>query len=125
MPNGGVTGLGVATLGGFAVVVFCTVAANLLLKLGAAVPRAERVFCGVLGWESAAGLALFGCGGILYAILLRSVPLNVAQVFTAAQFIGVIAVSNLVLGEPIPLVRWLGIACVSLGILLVGFTAHA
>ena len=114
-----------ATFLGFAAMIGCTVAANLMLKLGAGVPAAERVLFGVLGWKSAAGLALFGCGGVVYAILLRRVPLNVAVSFTAAQFVGVILAAGLVLGEPISPARWLGIACISLGIVVVGLTAHA
>ena len=116
---------GVRILAGFAGVISLTVAANLMLKLGAAAPQAERVFFGVLGWKSAAGLALFGCGGILYPVLLRSIPLNLAQVFAAAQFIGVVLAACLVLGEPISPARWVGIAFVSFGILLVSLTAHA
>jgi drug/metabolite transporter (DMT)-like permease len=114
-----------ATLLGFAAMIACTVAANLMLKLGAGVPEAERALFGVLGWKSAAGLALFGCGGIVYAVLLRRVPLNVAVSFTAAQFVGVVIAACLVLGEPISPARWFGIACISLGIVLVGLTAHA
>ena len=114
-----------STLLGFVAVIACTVAANLMLKLGASVPEAQRVLFGLLGWKSAAGLALFGCGGIVYALLLRRVPLNVAQVFAAAQFVGVAITAGLVLGEPISPARWLGIACISLGIVLVGLTAHA
>jgi len=117
--------LGAKTLAGFAGMISFTVAANLMLKLGAAVPPAERVLFGVLGWKSAAGLALFGCSGLLYAVLLRSVPLNLAQVFTAAQFVGVVLAASLILGEPISPTRWLGIAFVSLGIVLVSLTAHA
>ena len=113
------------TLLGFAAMVACTVAANLMLKLGAGVPEAQRILFGLLGWKSAAGLALFGCGGIVYALLLRRVPLNIAQVFAAGQFVGVVIAAGLVLGEPISPARWLGIACISLGILLVGLTAHA
>jgi drug/metabolite transporter (DMT)-like permease len=112
------------TLLGFVAVIACTVAANLMLKLGASVPEAQRVLFGLLGWKSAAGLALFGCGGIVYALLLRRVPLNIAQVFAAAQFVGVVIAAGLVLGEPISPARWLGIACISLGIVLVGLTAH-
>jgi small multidrug resistance pump len=111
------------TLLGFAVMIACTVAANLMLKLGAGVPEPERILFGVLGWKSAAGLAFFGCGGIVYAILLRRVPLNVAVCFTAAQFVGVILAASLVLGEPISPARWLGIACICLGIFVVGLTA--
>ena len=95
------------TLSGFAAVIASTVAANLMLKLGADVPEAERVFFGVFGWKSVAGLALFGCGGIIYGLLLRRVPLNLAQVFAAAQFIGVVTAASLVLGEPISPARWL------------------
>jgi len=72
-----------------------------------------------------AGLALFGCGGVVYAFLLRQVPLNVAVSFTAAQFVGVVIAASLALGEPISPARWLGIACISLGIFVVGLTAHA
>ena len=110
---------------GFVTVIACTVAANLMLKLGASVPEAQRVLFGLLGWKSAAGLALFGCGGIVYALLLRRVPLNIAQVFAAAQFVGVVIAAGLVLGEPISPARWLGIACIGLGIVLVGLTAQA
>jgi drug/metabolite transporter (DMT)-like permease len=117
--------LGAKILTGFAGMIALTVAANLMLKLGAAATPAERVFFGVLGWKSAAGLALFGCGGILYAVLLRSVSLNLAQVFAATQFVGVVLAAALILGEPISPARWVGIAFVSLGILLVGLTAHA
>ena len=112
------------TLAGFVAVVAFTVAANLMLKLGAGAPEAERVF-GLCDWKSVAGLALFGCGGILYAFLLCRVPLNIAQVFTSAQIVGVIVAASLVLGEPISAARWLGIACIALGIALVGLTASA
>lgn len=101
-----------------------TVAANLMLKLGAGVPEPQRVFFGLIGWKSAAGLALFGCGGIVYALLLRRVPLNIAVSFTAAQFVGVILAASLVLGEPISPARWLGIACICFGIFVVGVTAN-
>ena len=110
---------------GFATMILLTVAANLMLKLGAAAPPAQRVLFGVFGWKSLSGLALFGCGGFLYAVLLRGVPLNIAQAFTAAQFIGVVMAASIVLGEPISPARWAGIGCISIGILLVGLTARA
>jgi multidrug transporter EmrE-like cation transporter len=56
---------------------------------------------------------------------LRQVPLNVAQVFAAAQFVGVVMAAGLVLGEPISLARWLGIGCICFGIVLVALTASA
>ena len=48
-----------------------------------------------------------------------------AQVFAAAQFIGVVIAASLVLGEPISPARWFGVACISFGIVLVGLTAQA
>ena len=111
------------TLGGFFAVIAFAVCANLMLKLGAAAPAAERVF-GLLGWKSVVGLGLFGCGGIVYAVLLRRVPLNIAQVITSAQFVGVVVAASLVLEEPISPARWVGIACIGLGIALVGLTAN-
>ena len=111
------------TLGGFLAVIAYAVSANLMLKLGAGAPEAERVF-GLIAWKSVTGLCLFGCGGIVYAVLLRRVPLNIAQVITSAQFVGVVIAASLVLDEPISPVRWVGIACIGLGIALVGLTAN-
>lgn len=108
---------------GFAGIVLCTVCGNLLLKAGAMVPPADRVILGTLSTQSLAGLALFGIGGLAYAVLLRAVPLNVAQVMVSTQSVGVILMANLVLGEPISGVRWAGIACTMLGVVLVGATA--
>ena len=115
----------IRTLLGFVGVVMLTVAGNLMLKLGAAALPTERVFFGILGWKSAAGLVLFGLGGLLYAVLLRAVPLNVAQAFIAAQLIGVVLAASLVLSEPISPARWLGLACIALGIVVVAATARA
>ena len=114
----------VRTLLGFAAMIGFTVAANLMLKIGAMDPPEARWLFGVLGWKSAAGLCLFGFGGVIYAVALRAVPLNVAQMFTAAQFIGVVLAAGLVLGEPISLARWFGIACTCVGIVMVGLTAR-
>jgi drug/metabolite transporter (DMT)-like permease len=114
-----------ATVLGFAAMIACTVAANLLLKVGAMAPPADRVFFGVLGWASAAGLVTFGIGGLIYAVVLRAVPLNVAQVATAMQFIGVVIAASAFLGEPISPTRWVGIAITCIGLVLVGLTARA
>jgi len=117
--------LSLRTVAGLAAVVGFAVAANLMLKLGAAVPASQRVVLGLLGWQSIAGLMLFGCGGLLYAVLLRVVPLNIAQSFTAAQFIGVVMAAGLLLSEPISPARWFGIACIAIGILVIGLSAQS
>jgi drug/metabolite transporter (DMT)-like permease len=110
------------SLGGLVAVVGFTIAANVMLKLGAAAPASDRIVLGMFGWKTIFGLALFGCGGLVYAAVLRWVP-HVAQSFTAAQFIGVIGAASIVLSEPISPIRWVGIGCICLGILLVGLTA--
>jgi drug/metabolite transporter (DMT)-like permease len=117
--------IGAKSIVGLAGVVGFAIAANVTLKIGATAPAADRVFFGVFGWKTALGLGLFGCGGLLYAVLLRWVPLNLAQSFTAAQFVGVIAAASLMLSEPISPTRWVGIVFIGFGILLVGLTARA
>jgi drug/metabolite transporter (DMT)-like permease len=107
----------------FAAMVSSTIAANLLLKLGSA--PGEVAASGLISLKSALGALLFGCSLLLYMRILRSVPLNVAQSLMAAQFIGVILASAIVLSEPIPWPRWLGIALIATGIALVGSTLGA
>lgn len=108
---------------GFAAMIGCTIAANLLLKLGAMPVRGGRLAFGLINWQISAGLITFACAAALYIWLLRVLPLNLAQCFAAAQFIGVVIASTAVLGEPISLRRWIGIALIALGILVVGVTA--
>jgi drug/metabolite transporter (DMT)-like permease len=116
--------LDLTTFAGFVAMISLTIAGNLMLKLGAEVPLSDRIFLGLLGWRSAAGLALFGCGGIVYALLLRRVPLNLAQVFAAMQFVGVAVAASVVLGESISPLRWIGIAFICCGIALAGLTTY-
>jgi undecaprenyl phosphate-alpha-L-ara4N flippase subunit ArnE len=98
--------------------VLCTVAANLLMKAGAQ-DAPSPMLLGFLSWRTVCGLAAFGCAGLFYAAALRVLPLNVAQSYAAAQFIAVIIASKLVLGEPVPLARWIGISMIMAGILVV------
>jgi len=107
---------------GFILMIGCTVAANLFLKLGAEVPAAERTVAGVVDWRTVAGFAFFGAGGVIYSWILNWMPLNVAQSIAASQFIAVIVASALLLGEPIPLPRLFGIGFIVVGIVLVSTT---
>jgi drug/metabolite transporter (DMT)-like permease len=50
-------------------------------------------------------------------------PLNVAQAILSIQFVAVIVSSATILGEPVGVVRWLGIGLILVGILVVSFTA--
>jgi drug/metabolite transporter (DMT)-like permease len=112
------------SIAGFAFVVSCTIVANVLLRLGALASPARRVVLGILSWQSVAGLMLFGLGGLAYSILLRRVPLNVAQVFGATQFVGVILAARAILHEPISNLRWIGILFTCIGVVIVGLTTN-
>ena len=99
-----------------------TVVANLILKQGAMIPADDRIILGIMGWKSLVGLIAFGCAGVIYAVVLRWLPLNVAQSVASLQFVAVILASAFILGEQVPFVRWVGIACIAVGILLVSTT---
>jgi drug/metabolite transporter (DMT)-like permease len=94
---------------GSTLMIGCTVIANLLMKVGAAPKDADRLVFGIVGWQVIAGLAALGMAGVLYAGLLRLLLLTIAQSFAAAQFIAVILAAVVVLAEPIPPARWIGI----------------
>jgi undecaprenyl phosphate-alpha-L-ara4N flippase subunit ArnE len=109
---------------GFIVMIAFTAIANLLMKVGASVPVADRPVFGLLAWQSCAGIAVFGGALVIYSVLLQWLPLNVAQSVAALQFIAVIAASAYFLAEPISLGRWIGIVLIAAGILTVGLSAE-
>jgi len=95
------------------------VGVNLMFKLGVMAPPVERVLLGVLSWQSIVGLLLFGIGGIIYAFVLRALPLHVAQAFAAVQYVAVVLAASFLLRERIAPASWLGIAFIVVGIVLV------
>jgi len=111
----------VKTALGFLIMVACTVGANPLMKQRAAAAPAERVLFGIIGWRTFFGLCVFALAGLVYPWILRFMPLNVAQSFASVQFVAVILASSLLLAEPIPSGRWIGIGLIASGIALVGF----
>lgn len=91
----------------------CTVAANLLLKTGAvAGGPGQGGITHLFNWRVLFGLVTFGLAACFYIVILQWLPLNVAQSFTAAQFVAVILASAWVLSEPIGPGQWAGIAIV-------------
>ena len=106
----------------FVLMIACTVVGNIFMKLGASVPLVDRPLFGIVAWQSCAGVAVFAGAVIIYSILLQWMPLNVAQSFSAFQFVAVIIASAWFLGEPISGARWLGIVLIVAGILAVGMS---
>jgi drug/metabolite transporter (DMT)-like permease len=124
-PRNGRKAVTVIPLLGIASMVALTVGANLMLKLGAMAPPAERVLLGALSWQSIVGLSLFGIGGVIYAFVLRALPLHVAQAFAAVQYVAVVLAASLLLSERIAPTSWLGIAFIVVGIVLVSTAMHS
>lgn len=97
----------------------CTVAANLLMKMGATASGVKRGLLGLLDWRVVLGVFFFGLSAIIYVWVLERLPLNRAQSFLAIQYVCVILASAYILSEPIPLGRWVGMGFIVLGIALV------
>ncbi len=107
----------------FALMISCTVAANLLLKLGASAQGVPQDFLSrALSWQVLSGLVFFATAAGIYLLVLTWLPLNVAQSFAAAQFVAVIFAARIFLSEPIEIAQWIGIAFIALGITIVGLT---
>jgi drug/metabolite transporter (DMT)-like permease len=68
------------------------------------------------------GMAAYAVALLLYLIILSRVPLNVATSIASLNFIAVLLASRLVLGEPIPPLRYLGFGCILLGLYVVALT---
>jgi drug/metabolite transporter (DMT)-like permease len=111
-----------------AVFVLCTAAANVLQKkaMGALGPvtglSADVVRRLVVSPWLWGGMAAYALALVMYLVLLSRVPLNVATSIAAVNFIAVLLASRFILGEPIPALRYLGFACILLGLYIVART---
>ena len=101
----------------FLSVIFCT-SAHLLLRDGAANGHGIELF---LRWKVIVGLFIYACGTGLWLICLSSLDLSVAFPASAIQFIVVMLGARVLLGEPLPVLRVIGGAVITLGILLLLF----
>lgn len=68
------------------------------------------------------GLFLFGISAAFYLIVLSRIPLSVAYPLGGMQYLIVVGVSRYVLHEQVPGLRWVGVAIVTLGIVLIGLS---
>jgi drug/metabolite transporter (DMT)-like permease len=69
-----------------------------------------------------AGLALFGISAVFWLVVLSKVPLSFAYPFVGLSYIVIVLVARVVLHEHVPLLRWVGVAVVALGIAIVGLS---
>lgn len=89
------------------------------LQLGGAALKALLVSPLVLG-----GLVLFGLSAVVWLFALSRASLSFAYPFAALGYVLIVAFSVLVLHETVPPLRWLGVACIVVGIVLVAQTPH-
>jgi undecaprenyl phosphate-alpha-L-ara4N flippase subunit ArnE len=101
--------------------VLAAAAGNVLLKLAATAPHHTKLAL-LLDWRLASGIVLFATALAAYVLLLRRWPLNVAQSLMALQFVAVIAMSYIVLREPLPPLRVLGVMAIVIGVICVAFS---
>jgi multidrug transporter EmrE-like cation transporter len=108
-----------------ALAISCTVTGNLLLKIGASRAATASIWpLALVNGPSAAGTFVFGLGFLFYATVLKDLPLNLAQSIFALQFIGGIIGSAVLLGEPIAMMRWIGMGIMVLGVAVVIYSAR-
>ena len=100
-------------------VAISNVAGNVLIKLGAGAPPGRAYILGLFGWQTAAGIGCFGAGVLLYAWVLKYIPLHHAQAVASLQFAGAVLAAAFLLGETISLEKWLGIVFICVGISIV------
>jgi len=104
-----------------AAMISAAVIGNLLMKVGASAARPDWLL-GLAAWESVAGLSLFALAALCYMLVLKVVPLSVAQCLMAGQFVGVVLGAAVILAEPISPMRWVGIIMIAMGIAVVGLS---
>ncbi len=69
------------------------------------------------------GLVLFGISAAMWLIVLSRIPLSLAYPFAGLTYVFVTVFSKFVLNEEVPGIRWLGLALIVGGIVLVGRSA--
>ena len=98
-----------------ALVVAGNAAGNILLKIGATAPRESALF-GFLNWSTIGGIACFAIGILSYAWALKHIELHVAQIAVSLQYVAVIALAALLLGEHVTANQWIGIVLIGIGL---------
>jgi uncharacterized membrane protein len=70
------------------------------------------------------GLVLFALSAIVWLFALSRASLSFAYPFAALSYVLIVLFSILVLHEDVPVLRWVGVAFIVTGILLVAQTPH-
>lgn len=68
------------------------------------------------------GLGLFGISALFWLVVLSRTPLSVAYPFVGVTYVLIVIISRFFLNEEVPVLRWIGVVTVALGIALVGLS---
>lgn len=68
------------------------------------------------------GIGLYAVSMVLWLLVLSRVDLSLAYPMLALGYVGVLFVSRFVLGEKIPLMRWVGTGLIVAGVILTAAT---
>lgn len=68
------------------------------------------------------GLTLFGISAVFWLVVLSHVPLSVAYPVVGLSYVMIVAFSRYVLHEHVPLLRWMGVVVVAVGIAVIGLS---
>jgi len=71
------------------------------------------------------GLVLFGLSAIVWLVVLSRASLSFAYPFASITYVLILVFDHFVLDEPVPALRWFGVAAIALGIFLVSRTPHS
>lgn len=74
-------------------------------------------------WQVLVGLTLFVMSAVSWLIVLSRVPLSLAYPFVGITYVLLPLFGKFVLKEHVPALRWLGVALVVAGVILVGSTS--
>ena len=94
-------------------------AASGTATLNAGSVRAILTNLSVLG-----GLAIFGLSAVVWVLVLSRASLSFAYPFASLTYVLILLADRFVLHEEIPILRWVGVAAIVTGIILVAQTPH-
>jgi multidrug transporter EmrE-like cation transporter len=107
--------------------VLTSVAGQTVIKVGVGQPKTTTAMPGLYGLVATIftsplilfGLVLYGIGALAWIAVLARLNLSFAYPLLALNFVLIAIISRFFLGEAIPTMRWLGIAVICAGILVV------
>ena len=102
-------------------VVFGNVTGNVLMKAGGRVEPDRAILFGIFGWQTLVGIAFFASSILLYAWVLRQLPLHIAQAIASLQFVGATLAAAVLFGEIITPEKWFGVGLILTGLIVIAW----